>query len=268
MTIDRDNLTLKTTFNSAAERYHDRRPNYPPELFNKLVTKTHLAKHAQLLEIGPGTGQATKSLAERGYHITAIELGDALASKAREVLASYPSVAVITGAFEDVELPSEHYDIVYSATAIHWVKPEVKFTKPFQLLKADGYLAIIHTEHISDEVGDKFFRASWPIYRKYDSTDTPTETPGFELPKLNALRPPEKIDETLFSLESFTVFPMTVSYSSQDYIDLLATYSPHLALPEDKRAGFLGEIKALIDKDFGGQMDKHYGMTLTIARKK
>jgi len=262
-----NNLALKTTFNTAAERYHARRPNYPPELFDKLVAETHLPEHAELLEIGPGTGQATKPFAERGYNITAIELGDALAAKAREVLADYSNVDVITGAFEDVELPSEHYDLVYSATAIHWIKPGLKFAKPHQLLKPGGYLAIIHTEHVSDELVDKFFHATWPIYRKYEQTDTPTQIPGFELPKLKELQPPEKIDETLFSLQSFAVFPMALSYSSQEYIELLATYSPHLSLPPEKRAAFLGEIKALIDKEFGGRMDKHYGMTLTVARK-
>lgn len=263
-----NNLALKTTFNSAAERYHARRPNYPPGLFEKLVIDTHLPKHAELLEIGPGTGQATKPLAERGYNITAVELGDALAAKAREVLADYPNADVITGAFEDVELPAEHYDLVYSATAIHWIKPEFKFAKPYQLLKTNGYLAIIHTAHVSDEAGDKFFHASWPIYRKYDRTDTATDTPGFELPKLEDLQPPEKIDENVFSLEGFTVFPLTASYSSQEYIELLATYSPHLSLSEEKRAAFLKQIKELIDTDFGGHMDTHYGMTLTVAKKK
>src|SRR6266513_3682742 len=99
-------LALRTTFNSDVERYHAQRPSYPTALFEKLVTDTHLPKSAELLEIGPGTGQATKPLAERGYHITAIELGEELAAKAREVLADYHDVDVITGAFENVELPS------------------------------------------------------------------------------------------------------------------------------------------------------------------
>jgi SAM-dependent methyltransferase len=262
------NFNLRTTFNSDVERYHAQRPNYPAALFEKLVTDTHLSVHAKLLEIGSGTGQATKPLAERGYHITAIELGEELAAKAREVLAGFPNINIITGAFEDVELSSEHYDLVYSATAIHWVKPEFRFAKPHKLLKLNGHLAIIHTEHVSDDAGDKFFFASQPIYQKYHTKDKPINKQGdFTLPRLENLQPPEKIDEKLFRLESFTVFPMTLSYSSQEYVDLLATYSPHLALSEDKRAAFLKEIKELIDKGFGGQMSKHYGMTLTIARK-
>jgi len=264
-----NNLNLKTTFNRTVELYHARRPTYPAELFDKLINDTHLPKHAALLEIGPGTGQATKPLAERGYQITAVELGEELAAKARHVLAGYSNVDIITGAFEEIRLPSESYDLVYSATAIHWVKPEFKFAKPYQLLKPNGYLAIIQTEHVSDEAGDDFFFVSQPIYQKYHTKDKPINKQGdFTLPRLKDLQPPEKIDEELFTPESFTVFPMTLSYSSQEYVDLLATYSPHLALPESERAAFLQEMKDLIDKDFGGYMTKHYGMTLTIAQKK
>jgi SAM-dependent methyltransferase len=261
-------ITLRTTFNIDAERYHANRPNYPTALFDKLAIEARLPKQARLLEIGPGTGQATKPLAERGYQIMAVELGTDLAAKARQVLADYPNVAITTGAFEDVELPSEYYDMVYSATAIHWVKPELKFTKPHQLLKPGGYLAIIHTEHVSDEKGDAFFYASQSIYRKYHTKDKlNAKQDEFVPPRLADLRPPERIDESLFSQESFTVFPTTITYTSQEYIDLLATYSPHLALPGDKRAAFFQEIKYLIDKDFGGRMAKHYGMTLMLARK-
>ncbi len=260
--------SLRTTFNADADRYHAMRPLYPNELFIKLIADTQLAQNARLLEIGPGTGQATLPLAERGYEITAVELGDELATKARQVLLGYPKVHIITGAFEDVDLGSNAYDLVYSATAFHWIKPEYKFAKPHVLLKPGGHLAIIHTEHVSDGAGDKFVAASRPIYQKYHSKDQPiNQRAQFELPTLSSLRPPEKLDESLFSLQSFTVFPVTLTYSSQEYIDLLATYSPNLALPKGKQAGFLQEIKALIDSDFGGLMDKHYGMTLTIARK-
>jgi len=261
-------VSLRITFNDDVERYHAMRPHYPAALFEKLIADTHLSARTELLEIGPGTGQATQSLAKRGYRITAVELGDELAAKAREALADFSHVEIITGAFEDIDFPATQYDLIYSATAIHWIKPEFKFVKPHKLLKPGGHLAIIHTEHVSDEAGDTFFFASQPIYQKYHAKDKPINKQGdFTLPRLKNLQPPEKIDAALFSLESFTVFPMTLSYSSQEYIDLLATYSPHLALPEDKRAAFLREIKELIANDFGGKMTKHYGMTLTITKK-
>ncbi|HSW65666.1 MAG TPA: class I SAM-dependent methyltransferase [Bacillota bacterium] len=261
------NIQLRATFNTDAERYHALRPQYPSELFDALITLTHMPDNAKLLEIGPGTGQATLPLAERGYEITAVELGSELAKKTSKTLAAYPKVRVITGAFEDVKLPSQHYDLVYAATAFHWIDTASKFKKPHTLLKANGHLVIIHTEHVSDESGDEFFYASWPIYRKHGLTDTQTDTPGFTLPRLKGLQPPERMDEALFSPESFTVFPMTVTYTSREYAELLGTYSRQLALPRDKRDAFLGEIEELIDTTFGGHLVKHYGMTLTIARK-
>src|SRR3989344_4893464 len=111
---------LKKTFDSAAELYQLARPHYPEELFNILVEKAGLLPGSHLLEIGPGTGQATKPLAERVYAITAVELGKELAAVARTELKQYPQVEIITGAFEDVELPANSFDLVYSATAFHW----------------------------------------------------------------------------------------------------------------------------------------------------
>ena len=73
---------LKVTFESVADRYHTARPDYPGELFDELVTATGLPHDARLLEIGCGTGKATVPLAERGFAITALELGAELARTA------------------------------------------------------------------------------------------------------------------------------------------------------------------------------------------
>jgi len=261
-------MQLNETFDQAAATYQHIRPTYPAALFAKLIADTQLKPSAALLEIGPGTGQATLPLAKAGYDITAIELGAHLAAKARETLRKFPNVKIVNAAFEDVDLPEEAFDLVYSATAFHWIKPEAKFAKPHTLLKDGGYLAIIHTEHVSDESGNTFFAASQPIYKKYEAKDRPNHIYDFAPPKLEALQPPEKVDQTRFTLESFTVFPMTVRYSSQEFADLLSTFSPNLAMPEKKRRAFLHEIKTLIDEKFGGYHEKHYGMTLTILRKK
>jgi SAM-dependent methyltransferase len=257
---------LKITFDTDAQAYHTYRPHYPAALFEKLIADAHLPTHAELLEIGPGTAQATLPLAQRGYHITAVELGPHLARKAQDELAAYKNITVITGAFEDAVLPVSHFDLVYAATAFHWIKPAYKFTRPFALLKPGGHLAIIHTEHVSDERGDKFFFASRPIYQQYDHNGAAADD-DFRLPKISELHPPA-IDTALFDLQSFSAFPLAITYSGAAYAGLLGTYSPTIAMPKHERAAFLQEIQELIDTKFNGAATRHFAMTLTIARRK
>jgi ubiquinone/menaquinone biosynthesis C-methylase UbiE len=223
---------------------------------------------AHLLEIGPGTGQATKALAERGYRITAVELGSALADVARRELANYPKVEILTGTFEDVELPIASFDLVYVATAFHWIKPEVKFTKPHTLLKNGGHLAVIHTHHIANETDGSFFRASQPIYKKYE--DESSNVSRYIKSPVKAIEDikPEELDESLFESVFFGIFPKAVDYSANDYIKLLRTFSPTLVMRPERREGFLGEIRNLINEKFNGHVTKRYGMSLTIGKKR
>ncbi|MEI6462834.1 MAG: class I SAM-dependent methyltransferase [bacterium] len=258
------NYSLKTTFNSEAELYESIRPTYPEELFEDIIKHTQVDLDSKLLEIGPGTGQATRSFAKRGYDITAVELGEDLANVARKVLSKFKKVRVITSPFEDVELTPNSFDLIYSATAFHWVKPEVKFTKTFNLLVKDGCLAIIDTRHVSDEVGDDFFIASQPIYEKYKPGGKYDK--NFKLPIRSDLKA-DKVDETLFKLVSFNSFPINIKYSGKEYADLQNTYSPVIALPSEQREGFLREIQMLIDNKFGGSILKPLAMTLTIVKK-
>lgn len=257
-------INLRTTFNNEAELYQAVRPHYPEELFDTLVRITKLHSDAHLLEIGPGTGQATEPLARRGYRITAVELGADLAEVGQRVLRKYKNVQIITGAFEDIDFPPESFDLVYAATAFHWIKPEIKFTKPHKLLKSAGHLAIIDTNHVSDEAGDKFFFASQPIYKKYtgDSYDK-----KFRLKRTAELKA-DKIDKTLFAQIFFKAFPLVIRYSAKEYAQLLNTFSDTISMDPDRRTGFLNGIEKLIKEKFDGSIMKHFAMTLTIAKKR
>lgn len=257
-------INLRTVFNSEAQLYHAIRPRYPETLFDALIKVTNLKDTAYLLEIGPGTGQATEAFAKRGYRITAVELGAELAKVAREELKNYKNVEVLTGAFEDVELAHNTFDLVFAATAFHWVKPEVRFTKPHKLLKQNGHLAIIRTNHVSDEAGDEFYFAAQPIYEKYKLAD---KDYSFRLPRTAKLKA-EDLDENLFDLTFFHAFPLIVPYSAEEYSQLIGTFSPTLSMKQDIRAEFLKNISELIKKQFGGRLLKRYAMTLTIAKKK
>jgi len=259
-----NDLNLKRVFNDVVSLYDETRPHYPEKLFNELIKVVHLSDDAKLLEIGPGTGQATKPMAELGFPITAVEFGKDLAEAAKENLKEYPNVKIIHGAFEEANLPKGAFDLVYSATAFHWLEPEIKFTKTHNLLKPKGYLAIIHTNTISDEEGDIFFKATQPIYDKYGLTSSGNGK--FQLPKISNLKSVE-VDENLFEQTLFKVFPVTIRRKAEDYIKLLSTFSSNRALPEQAREKFFNEIRELINVKFNGEATKRYGMSLTIARK-
>jgi len=258
-----DNNSLRQTFDEVAVQYNEARPGYPDELFSTLINSTGLHRGAKLLEIGPGTGQATKSLAEKGFDITAIELGEALAEVAKYELRDYKKVQIIKGAFEEITLPATSFDLVFTATSFHWIDPSSKYLKTHEVLKSKGHLAIIHTNHISDENGDTFFKISQPIYDRYDFTDKHRKP---ELPKSKDLKP-DDIDESLFRLIHFQLFHVIITYSAKNFVRLLGTYSTHLAASKEVRQAFFNEIGNLINDKFQGKIDKHFSMSLTVAEK-
>jgi len=258
-----DANALRQTFDEVALLYNEARPRYPEELFSSLVQATGLQPGSRLLEIGPGTGQATRPLAERGFDITAVELGASLADVARHELREFGNVNILTGAFEEAVLPPASFDLVFAATAFHWIEPSVKFTKPHRLLKPGGHLAIIHTNHISDEKGDVFFKTSQPVFDRYGFTDKHRKP---ELSRNNDLRP-DGVDERPFKPVHFQLFPVVIMYSARDFVRLLNTFSNHLVAAKEVQQAFFREIEQLIHDQFQGQVEKHFSMSLTVAQK-
>src|SRR5712691_11754010 len=98
---DTDRRHLGQVFNDVPELYDRVRPTYPDELFADLVGITGMHARSSVLEVGCGTGQATRSLAALGCSVTAVEPGAGMAALARERLASFPNVEVETSSFEE-----------------------------------------------------------------------------------------------------------------------------------------------------------------------
>jgi SAM-dependent methyltransferase len=159
-------MTQCSPFDEVAELYDAIRPRYPEALFAQLIRVANLRWNAQFLEIASGTGQATLPLARRGYRITCMELGREMARVARKKLRPFPNVDIVNAPFEEVQLPTI-FDLVYVATAFHWISADAKFARSHALLKPFGHLAIIHRHHVSDEQGDAFTAATQPIYRRH-----------------------------------------------------------------------------------------------------
>jgi SAM-dependent methyltransferase len=140
---DLDRRELRLSFDQNAEAYDRSRPVLPDAVFDDLLELADLAAGASVLEIGCGSGQATVPLARRGLRVTALELGAQLAALARSRLADYPSVTVITSSFEDWQHDSGLFDAVVAVNSLHWIDPDVRFTKPARVLKPGGAMAVM-----------------------------------------------------------------------------------------------------------------------------
>ncbi|HEX2312582.1 MAG TPA: methyltransferase domain-containing protein, partial [Thermomonospora sp.] len=163
---------LRGVFDEAAAVYQDARPEYPAELYADLLAITGLEPPAHLLEVGCGPGKATLPLARRGFRITAIELGDALAAQARHHLAAFPGVSVVTSSFEDWEPPTgARFGLVYAATAWKWVNPDVRYVKAAALLPQGGHLAVWNAGHAFPVGFDPFFTEIQRVYEELGEAD-------------------------------------------------------------------------------------------------
>lgn len=255
-------------FDQAAEYYDEARPRYPAALFDDVLAAVDAGSSPHVLEIGPGTGQATRSWIERGCSVVAVELGPRLAARLRENIAGLGPVTVIGGAFEEVELPANSFDVVTAATAIHWIDPQVRYRTPYGLLRENGVLAIIEVIQVSGTGDPDFFELSHPIYAKYRQAER--DQPAAPAPAAASVAPRElaAIEASgLFGLIQVSRYPWDQTYTTERYALLLRTYSDMLAMPIEAREGLIREICELIDERFGGQVVRPLVVTLTVARK-
>jgi SAM-dependent methyltransferase len=261
---DRDRL--KATFDSVADRYDDARPDYPDALFDELISVAGLVSGASLLEVGAGTGKATRPLAERGFAITCLEPGPRLAAVARRQLAHYPRVRVVETGFEDWQPgPAERFDLVFAATAWHWIDPDVGYRLAWQALRPDGHLAVWSAGHVLPADADQFF---YEIQDVYDDIGEGLP-PGTSFPVPGALPTiRDTIDATgLFSVCAAAEFIWDRRYNAEQYISLLETFSGHIDMPPWKRDRLYSEVRRRLAARSEGSLRRHWGAVLLVARR-
>jgi SAM-dependent methyltransferase len=254
--------SLGRIFDEDAATYDEMRPSYPPVLFDDLVALSSLGSGARVLEIGPGTGQATEELARRGFDILALEPGADLARIANEKLRRFPRVRVEITTFEEWAPPPEPFDAVVAATSFHWLDPRERLRKSADVLRDGGLLAIVSTHHVAGGTADFFHDVQGCYERHMPGTD-----PGLRLPPADRLAPDtEELERAdAFGRVRQRSYVHDVTYPTASYLRLLTTYSGHRALTDAARRALLDCIGRLIDERYAGQITKRYLFRLTTA---
>jgi trans-aconitate methyltransferase len=262
---DHERERLAATFDRAAELYQQARPEYPRELYDRLVRITGLSADARLLEVGCATGKATLPLAQRGFRITCIEPGAALAGAARANLADF-DVEVVEARFEDWTPAGEPFALVFAATAWHWVDPAVRYGRAAEALEPRGYLALWGAVHVIPYDGDPFFEELQEVYDEISESRPPDVT----LPRPQELAEDrEEIEASgLFEVVDITQYDWETVYDAEGYIDLLNTFSGHIAMQDWQRDRLYGEIRRRLAQRPDGLMRRHWGGVLQVARRR
>jgi SAM-dependent methyltransferase len=256
-------LHLRTTFDAVAEMYDEARPGYPEALIDDVIALADLPAGGRILEIGCGTGQATLPFARRGYAMLCLELGENLAALAAEHCRPYRQVEVQNIAFEDWPLQPESFDLVISAEAFHWIRPEVGYAKAAAALKDGGSLALFW--HHSPGEDTPFRRAIQRVYEQR-APHLVAHLPGKA--QSEAL-----IGETLADFDAAGRFgPVTVRrhslverYTAERYLKLLSTYSPIRRLDRQARQDLLAGVRAVVE-EFGGSVESRDAVVLYVAK--
>jgi SAM-dependent methyltransferase len=247
------------SFDAVAERYAAYRPAYPTALIEALLAQAGLRPPARLLEVGGGTGKATRLFAERGFAIHCLEPGPNLAAYAAQDLRDYPRVTFETVTLEQWATCPATYDLVFSAQAFHWVSKAVGYPKAAQALKPGGHLALFWNMY-PDPQGP-LFAALDAVYQAR-APEIAKRPPPYD--ELIAQRAHDIQVSGCFGPVTISRFPWSATYNAQQYIGLLGTYSDHLRLPEAQRQNLYEGIAAVIDAH-GGVIEKPYVAVLYVA---
>ncbi len=251
----------RLSFNEAADLYDRIRPRYPAELFDDLFLR--LPDQPSIVEVGPGTGQATRDLLHRGATVRAVEIGPTMADTLRANLDS-DRLEVIVGDFEHVPLATRSCDCVFSATAYHWVTAGAQVDRPATLLHRGGIVAIVDLIQVSSPDDEGFFDAVQPIYDRYGQSHV-----GPPPPRRTAADPAIRLalaSDSRFADVAVRSYDWNQAYSAAEYRMLMLSYSGTQMMEPAERAGLLDDIQSFIEEHFAGRIVRPLVVTLTSAR--
>jgi len=260
--VDTNPRERRESFDKVPDIYHRIRPGYPRALFDDLFDL--LPGRPLVLEVGPGTGQATRDLLARGATVRAIEIGLAMAEKLRQVLPAR-DLSVTTGDFEHVPTDEASYDCLFSATAYHWIEPRAQLDRPAALLKPGGVVAIVDLIQIDSPNDRGFFAAAQPIYARYGEghTDPPA-------PRRDEVDPPMRAalqhDGRFAGLE-VRRYDWDQTYSAAEYRQLMLSLSGTQSMEPATRQCLLDDMEEFVREQFDDQVTLPLVVTLTTATR-
>ncbi|WKK71872.1 methyltransferase domain-containing protein [Rathayibacter oskolensis] len=257
---------LSRSFGTAVDAYDRGRPGYPDDAVDWLVAHApsraagayvperaraagaDASDRVRVVDLGAGTGKFTASLVSRGLEVTAVEPDPTMLARLGENL---PSVAAVEGTAEALPLADASVELVTAAQSWHWVDAERASAEVARVLVPGGVLALVW--NIRDE--------SVPWVRRLGEVAGSSAAERFETvhPPLGAAL--ERI--------AYAEFDWSFELDRASVLDMFASRSYVIAMPEEERAATLAAVAEVVDEEFGAQarIVMPFATRVTIARR-
>jgi ubiquinone/menaquinone biosynthesis C-methylase UbiE len=253
-------------FDEIAAEYDRHRPIYPDELIDQACQIAGIGSGDQVLEVGCGSGQLTRSLVARGLHVTALEPGKSLIALARKNLEGAGAAEFVNAEFEEASLPRQQFQAVFCASAFHWVDPKVSWQKAADVLVPGGTLALVQYCGLDDPRSKRdqeaLFAAmskvaldiadNWPTYRDLDATLAGVERRRGNVSEAWSWVGSYDIGQDyagrLFGDVQVAVMPKLVEHTPDELNAIVRTMSFYVRLSPDQRQALEREYHAICER--------------------
>jgi SAM-dependent methyltransferase len=189
-----------------------------------------------------------------------------LAREAARNLDGFGDVQVVNADFECWRpVPERRFDLVLAATSWHWLDPDIRYQHAWELLRPGGHLAFWSATHVFPPEGDPFFREIQDVYDEIGQGGPEPEVtpaPG-ELPEQH-----DEIERSgMFRVVDVRQYDWEIRYHAESYIDLLLTFSGHIAMADWQRERLFSAIRTALAARREPVLRRHWGAALHVARR-
>ena len=242
---------------------------YPDDLIDDLCAITGLDGESSVLEVGCGTGQATRSLAELGCSVTAVEIGAGMAALARQRLATFPRVQIETSSFEDWDDRRRRFDLVVAASSWHWVDPSVGWPKAHEILNREGWMALLGHVVVRRPGEPEVYAETADLHERYSPGNPGWGHPPLEEEVLTTNEGWGMVEDPghLFGPTVVRWYPNVQWFDGEGFADLLRTTSLYRRLEPEAREPLLDAIAERIRNRLGNRVARRHLSVLRVGRR-
>ena len=222
-------VEFRKIFDTIPEQFDKYRPTYSPELFKSLIDYASIRPGKNVLEIGPGTGQATDPILKTGCNYNAIELGEHLYEKMKSKYGGYENFHIVNDDFITHDFGNQKFDMIYSAATIQWLPEDIAFSKTYDLLTPGGTLAMMLTQAEYRSTNEELYQNIQKIYDTYFKPETPYTHGAFHYNSAP--------DYGYKDFERREFYGERV-FTADEYVAFSGTHCDHMVIPEPYKTKF------------------------------